>query len=165
MSRENGVYNKARRDRASVGSRNFRRKFLLQNNILTKIGWKYLSSNDNTVVASNITFFEKKAGFICSSDKYQPHTVPRGRFLDRKGSIKYKFCFAPKFPSIYINQECSMGVGSLQIFYLLNLNGGSVFGDFGDRLHYQNNPFLRHVSAEILPKNFRNLFIIVRICT
>jgi len=26
-------------------------------------------------------------------------------------------------------------------------------------------PIFRHVSAEILPKNFRNLFIVVRLCT
>jgi len=58
--------------------------------------------------------------------------------------VKYKFRFTPKFPSICINQRCSMGVGSLHIFYSLNLSGG--LGGTPQRLaiweiYYQNNPF------------------------
>jgi len=99
----------------------------------------------------------KNAEFVSSVDKYQPHSVARKRFLDRASGRKYKFRFTPKFPSICIYQKYLMGVGSLHIFYSLNLNGGleavsSVFGYFG----YQNLPLpklsiFRHVSAEILP--------------
>jgi len=40
-----------------------------------------------------------------------------------------KFRFAPKLPSICINQKCLMGVGSLHILYSLNLP--PAFGNFG----------------------------------
>jgi len=61
-----------------------------------------------------------------------------------------------------------MGVGSLHILFTLNINGDlggepPAFGDFGDILPKQS--IFRHVSAEILPKNLRNIFIIVRLCT
>jgi len=62
--------------------------------------------------------------------------------FEQEGDQKFKrikFHFAPKLPSICINQKCSMGVESLHIFYSLNLNGSlgakpPAFGDFGDIL-------------------------------
>jgi len=94
-------------------------------------------------------------------NKYQPHSVARKRFLDREEARKYKFRFAPKLPSFCINQKCLMGLGSLHIFYLLNLNGGlkaepSAFGDFGDTL-CQNYPFLGMFQMKLCLKTFVSL--------
>jgi len=57
-----------------------------------------------------------------------------------------------------------MGVGSLHVFYSLNLNDGQVaelsaFGDVKDMLPKLS--IFRHVSHEIPALNLRNLFIIV----
>jgi len=59
-------------------------------------------------------------------------------------------------------------IGSLHILYSLNLNGGlgsepPECSDFRDKLPKES--IFRHVSAEILPKYLRNLFIILRPCT
>jgi len=68
----------------------------------------------------------KNTEFVRSVNKYQLPSVALKRFLGRRRAenIKYKFRFAPKFPSFGINQKCSIGVGSLHIFNLLNVNGG-----------------------------------------
>jgi len=74
---------------------------------------------------SNTPFFNVE--FICNVDKRQPLSMVQERSLDREGveNIKYKFCFALKLPIICINRKCAMGVGSLHILKLLNLNGGA----------------------------------------
>jgi len=75
---------------------------------------KFLSGNNNIYneahyVASNIPIFFDSC---C-----QPPLVARERFSDREGTekIKYKFRFAPKFPSICINQKCLVRVESVRI--------------------------------------------------
>jgi len=55
------------------------------------------------------------AVFVCSIDKYQPPQWGENGFWTGRGQSQktYQFHFAPKLPSICINQKCSMSVGSL----------------------------------------------------
>jgi len=89
--------------------------------------------------------------------------------MERWRAENKNFVFAPEFAKHLHQPVISIGVGFCTFSNHLGCLGakapaaggkevwGTIFG-----IYCQNNPVL-DVSAEILPKNLRNLFIIVRL--
>jgi len=75
-------------------------------------------------VASNIPIFLKMLNLFTVSINISPLSSAETIFGQAGNQKIIKFRFAPKVPSFCIHQKCSMGVWSLHILYLLNLNGG-----------------------------------------
>jgi len=119
-----------------------------------------LSGSDNIYneahdVASNIPiiFFRKILNLYAASININPFSDAETIFGQR-GYSKYKiikFYFAPKLPSICINQKCSNEVGSLHILYSLKLNDG--LGASPQRLTtlLVLCPWARHLTGLPLP--------------
>jgi len=85
----------------------------------------------NLFVASiNISSFNGAETFFCTGREAEPE------------NIKYKFHFAPKVPSICINQKCSMGVESFAHSLVIEskrefgggISNGLRFGKFTSKI-------------------------------